>query len=304
MIEKEQDKNRHTFAIVQKYCSETPLSVVKASGEDALEFLQGQFTQDLSSLSDNATAYGFLLTQKGRVIGDAFLRRIDAEAWQLISWSLGPEDLIARLDAYIIADDVELADETGAWKAWRVGGSDGAPESLPALPPGAVMLDYAPGLSLPWRVWVVPASTAMVWPEGWASAPLEIFEAVRIAAGWPRVPVDLGPSDFPPEGGRHHQGVSYTKGCYLGQEVMARLAATGRLRRGLARVHGSADLPAGAVELVQADKTVGELRSWAGTGEEGAWIGLAMMQLARFDEAAPLATAAGGPVGFDGMVGG
>ncbi len=294
------DKKGYSFAIEQKYCPETPVSVVGASGEDALEFLQGQFTQDLSKLADKAIAYGFLLTQKGRVLGDAYLRRIGAEEWQIISWSLSADELIGRLDAYIIADDVELEDITEGWRGWRVGGADVGQAWGEAKADDLIILAMGTGVAMPWRVIVASPGLEPAWAEGWEPAPREVFEALRIAAGWPLVPVDLGPDDFPQEGGRHLAGVSFTKGCYLGQEVMARLAATGRVRRGLAVVGAHGSTPVG--ELKQGDRAIGELRSRVAV-PAGGWIGLAMLQLAHFDASQPLATNEGLAVGFVGMVG-
>lgn len=302
MPEKEQNINGIKFAIVQKYSPDRPLAVVKASGEDALEFLQGQFTSDLSGLSDSGSTYGFLLTQKGRVFGDAFLRREDEENWQILSWSLTSGDLVERLESYVIADDVELEDETESWMGWRIGATDESIASLVESTSALVVLDCAPDLNLPWRMAVIPRGEAFGWPEGWEQVAIGKFETARIDAEWPRVPYDLGEGDFPAEGGRHLHAISFTKGCYLGQEVVARLAATGRLRRGLARVGGTGSSPVGEIELLQGDKTVGELRSRSASKDEAGWVGLAMMHQARFDETQPVATAAGRPLEFYGLL--
>jgi hypothetical protein len=84
--------------------------------------------------------------------------------------------------------------------------------------------------------------------------------------------------------------VSYTKGCFLGQEVMARLR-TGKIRRRLFRVAGTGLPPEGRpTPLLQAGRRVGELRSAAADGS-GGWLGLAMLILLGFDPAGPLAAA-------------
>jgi tRNA-modifying protein YgfZ len=294
---------RNQFAINGKYCLDNPAAVVTASGEDAEEFLQGQFTQDLMKLTDQASAYGFLLTQKGRVLGDAQVQRLDAEQWRIFSWSLSAADLIARLDAFIIADDVELSDETAAWQAWRIG-VVAAVADTPIMRNGSGFPLAAGGdPALAWSYWVSPAEEASAWPADWSEGSIDAFEGARITAGWPFVPVDLGTGDFPQEGGRHRAGISFTKGCYLGQEVMARLAATGRLRRGLAHVRGEGPVPTGEFKLGQDDRIIGNLRSRVALPDEDGWIGLAMLQLAHFADAKPLVDADGNPVVFDGMVG-
>ncbi|MFX3681404.1 MAG: YgfZ/GcvT domain-containing protein [bacterium] len=290
------------FALKGKYCPDSPLSVLNVSGEDASAFLQGQFTQDLSGLADGDSGYGFLLNQRGRVTGDGFVRRLDEEHWQIVSWSLSAAALIDRLDAYIIADDVELSDETSAWRGFRSGADEVTMLVTAAAKVGGFALALPQEAAVTWLYWVVPVDTEMPWPDDWKVTQFDLFEAARIAVGWPRVPQDLGDSDVPQEGGRHLVGVSFTKGCYLGQEVMARLAATGRLRRGLAQVHGRGTVPVGDLVLVQGDRTVGSLRSRV-TVDASGWMGMAMMQLAHFDAAQPIMTETGETVDWGGFVG-
>ncbi len=94
----------------------------------------------------------------------------------------------------------------------------------------------------------------------------------------PRVPQDVGPGDLPQEGGLERDAVCFTKGCFLGQEVMARLRSMGRLRRRLMRVRGEGALSGGLpAALYREGVRCGELRSVYCT-EEG-YVGLAMISL-------------------------
>jgi hypothetical protein len=122
------------------------------------------------------------------------------------------------------------------------------------------------------------------------------WESLRIHSGIPSVPRDAGPGDLPQEAGLVAAAVSFDKGCYLGQEIMARLKTRGRIRRGLRVVGGARspsalavpsslpNAPGGLVPphrvlpLFWQGKPVGELRSWVVDGAEG-WIGLAMVQV-------------------------
>lgn len=292
------EKKGHDFALNGKYCAENPLAVVQASGEDALAFLQGQVSQDLSGLRDGTSAYGFFLNLKGRVGGDVFVVRANESNGLMVSWSMAGVALIDRLEAYIIADDVTLVDQTHRWRGWRVGRAEHAAGPAGDMAERRLALRVA---GLPWAHLLVRDTDEAAPPGGGEAVPMTVFERARIDLGWPWVPVDLGSADFPQEGGRHQAGVSFTKGCYLGQEVMARLATTGRLRRGLARVGGVGPAPAGEVALMQGRRMVGELRSRI-TTEENGWIGLAMMQLAHFDAAQPVVTGAEETVEFRGWV--
>jgi hypothetical protein len=116
--------------------------------------------------------------------------------------------------------------------------------------------------------------------------PRSQWEAERIEAGIIRVPEDIGPGELPNEGGLEKEAISYSKGCYLGQETVARLRAMGQVRRSLYRIRGRGDLPSsGSVALFQSGRRVGELRSRAPDGA-GGWVGFALMTLLHLDPTA------------------
>jgi hypothetical protein len=117
----------------------------------------------------------------------------------------------------------------------------------------------------------------------------------RIAAGIAAVGPEVGSGDLPHEAGLEAVAVSYTKGCYLGQEVMARLHAMGQVRRRLARVRVAAGaVPTVPAPLHAAGKVVGELRSAVDDGA-GGWSGLAMLTLLQVGGLERLALSAEGP---------
>ena len=286
MIDKELNKKSNKLAINGVYRPFTPYSVLFASGEDAVEFVQGQVTQDISNLKQGEMAYAFLLTQKGRVVGDLYVIQESAESVILVSWSMTPVEMVDRLEAYIIADDVELVDETADWAGWQVAGSA-------AVTWGQEWVKKMGSNVIGWREPVPLGSGSFclltkedpAWPEHIREGLAEDFERARLEAGVPRVPVDLGPTDFPQEAGQEKVGVSFTKGCYLGQEVMARLETTGRIRRRLFRVSGVGKAPEeGLAELKQGERVVGELRSRISGGVDE-WQGLAMLNVAHLDTA-------------------
>jgi folate-binding protein YgfZ len=142
--------------------------------------------------------------------------------------------------------------------------------------------------------WVFPTTeTAAVQAllSGVREADLDEMARRRIAAGIPAVPADVGPDDLPNEGGLEDVAISYTKGCYLGQEVIARLKSMGQVRRRLVRVAGAgAEIPRLPAALFLGTRQVGELRSAVGDGA-GGLIGLAMLSLLHAGEDAILAFA-------------
>ncbi|HEX7632355.1 MAG TPA: folate-binding protein, partial [Lacunisphaera sp.] len=102
----------------------------------------------------------------------------------------------------------------------------------------------------------------------------------------------IGSGDLPNEAGLESVAISYTKGCYLGQEVMARLKNLGQVRRRLHVVHGRGTPPRPRTALYQGDKKVGEIRSIAPRGDD--FVALAMLSLVNFKAGVGLSREPGG----------
>lgn len=268
-----------------------PSAILRVSGEDALAFLQGQFTQELRSPTSALCAYGLWLNQKGKVLADSFALR-DGEAWWLVSYASSARSIRERLEAYIIADDVVVEDVTVQWEGVVVGGTGATvwlQERGVALPPagewalleGRMVFRGRRGGGESWE-WLCPASVGL--PPDILVAGIKQFDAAalerwRIVEGVPLVPADVGPGDLPNEAGLEEVAISYSKGCYLGQEVMARLKSMGQVRRRLLGVKGQGAAPACPAALYAASKKVGEIRSVAAAEGGAAFVGLAMISL-------------------------
>jgi len=267
-----------------------PSAVLKVTGEDAFLFLQGQFTQDLQPcLKGESFAYGLWLNQKGKVLGDSFVLR-SGDSWLCMSVHSAADVIRERLEAYVIADDVTIEDVTSSWTgmaAWGEAAGEalvGKVGRIPTSPSG--LIETAGGFIFEGRrakgpswEWLYPAvAEAATAGLGASEVGFEDMERLRIAAGIPSVPRDIGPEDLPNEGGLERDAISYSKGCYLGQEVMARLKTMGQVRRRLMVVEGSSALPAKLPATLFADgKKLGELRSAVRMGD--GFIGLAMISL-------------------------
>ena len=283
-----------------------PACWLRVSGDDAANFLQGQFTNELRGLasSDGSVAggavYGLWLTLKGKVLGDSFVLRGTAgnEFW--IGSYFSPAAVIrARLEGHIIADDVMIEDVTAGWAAVSVMG-EGARILTEQMRPEwrfvfrgrrdrGESFEYVFPIAgtEAQRVADVMGSTRGVDPE--------FVERRRIMTAVPAIPADVGPGDLPNEAGLEADAISYTKGCYLGQEVMARLKSMGQVRRRLLRVKGEGgNYPALPAAVYVGNRQVGELRSAVGDGA-GGWIGLAMLSLLHLTPEAALAFAPNAP---------
>jgi folate-binding protein YgfZ len=118
---------------------------------------------------------------------------------------------------------------------------------------------------------------------------------MRIAAGLASVPRDIGPGDPPNEGGLEGAAISYSKGCYLGQEVMARLKSRGSVRRALVRVRGTGAPPSVPAPLWIGVRASGELRSAVRDEGGGGFAGLALVPVSSAPPGTALGLEKGGP---------
>jgi len=289
----------------------TPAAWLRVTGEDALVFLQGQVTQDLKTPPDGAAVYGLWLSQKGRVVADStFFKVNEREVW-VLSHGTASAVIRERMESYIIADDVVVDDFTegasglvafgaraiawmqqrfsspfqpGKWLR-REGGDDGSEVGF--------VFQGRRGIEPCWE-WVSSGRLELPPVDAGETLPLQDVERARINAGIARIPYDLGPGELPNEGGLEDLAISYTKGCYLGQETMARLKSLGQVRRRLMRIRGSGVAPSVRPQpLFQKGKRVGELRTTVPL-TEGGFAGFALFTLLSFDPTAPVSLAVDG----------
>ncbi len=285
-------------------------TLIRVTGQDAFTFLQGQFSNDLRPPPGSVT-HGLWLNQKGKVLADSHVLRISENEFLITSVHSAADIIRQRLEDYIIADEVELADESGITHAlvFSGAGSGGTLGQLLGTAPAegwfvrsGELLAFA-GRLLPdenFELLGTEAAVTKIRRELMSHGATEMSAAeadfVRIAAGIPAVPMDLGPEDLPNEGALEATAVSYTKGCYLGQEVMARLKNLGQVRRRLHGLTGRGTPPGSRSALYQGGKKVGEIRSAASRGD--AVVALAMLSLINLNPAEGLSLAPDGPAEF------
>ena len=230
-------------------------AVVRVTGEDTAAFLQGQCSADLRAV---ALTDALWLNRKGRVLAHTVIAKEADGSFLLLCPHLGATELIAVVTANVIADDVVATDESALWQKWVSWGAS------PAIAGAKVFATKRYGVA----AWDVLTPVGVAAPGELAK--LAELDALRVAAGVPAVPADCGANEFPQECGLE-AWVSYTKGCYLGQEVMARIQSLGSLRRILRRVSGPVSV---GQELKSPEgKVVGTVRSAAGD------VGLALLSV-------------------------
>ena len=243
-------------------------AVVRVTGEDAAAFLQGQCSADLRAV---ALTDALWLNRKGRVLAHTVVSKETDGSFLLLCPHLSASELIAVVTANVIADDVVATDESAHWQKWIVW------DAVPFVAGAKVWAPKRYGVA----AWDVLAPVGVVLP-GLPAAFAEL-DAERVRGGVPSVPGDCGANEFPQECGLE-AWVSSTKGCYLGQEVMARIQSMGTLRRILRRVTGPVSVGS---ELKTPDgKVAGIVRSAAGN------VGLALVSVDQA-EGAVLSSVAG-----------
>jgi folate-binding protein YgfZ len=269
--------NFPTYAAIFRW---KPAAWLRITGSDAANFLQGQLSNDINGLAPGGSVYGLWLSLKGKVVADSFvIRGSTADEFWVGSYFSRSTVIREKLERFIIADDVVIEEETEKWSAVTMIGvsAEGAKSAVE----GGFVFAGRRG-SEPSCEWVFPADAAGKIERCFAGLPertADEMERARIDAAIAAVPVDLGPDDLPNEGGLENVAISYMKGCYLGQEVIARLKSMGQVRRRLRRVRGETARPSTLpAALFVGSRQVGELRSAVGDGA-GGFVGLAMLSM-------------------------
>jgi folate-binding protein YgfZ len=262
--------------------------VIEVTGSERVRWLDGMLTQDVKALAaagPGAGGYALLLTQQGRIVADLHLL-VDADGIWLEGERAHLPGVIARLEKLIIADDVALADRSEAVARLAVEGPR-AGEALaaalgeaPALAPGAwaaraigdvplrmaaFALGEGPGFQLFAPAERGEAVARALLACGLTAAGADALELLRIEAGRPRLGCELDESVLPAEARLLDAAVSVTKGCYTGQEVVARLRSRGRMNHLLVGLcfegRGAAWLPGKGTALTHAGRRAGEVTS-------------------------------------------
>ena len=240
--------------------------VVRVSGADAPAYLQGQISQDVESVAAGESAWSLILQPQGRIDAWFRLTRQGPDEFLLDVDAGYAPGLVERLERFKLRVDVEV-DALDGWHMMAVKGpqANSAVEDLAAAEVrAAVDWPVYEGVDLLFNG-PVPAPSA--WPDGLAEVGRADLEVLRIRAGWPVMGAEIGPRTIPAELGPSliSKSVSFTKGCYTGQELVARIDSRGgNVPRPLRLIEfaGADDLGPGTAVTVDGE-TVGEVTSAA-----------------------------------------
>jgi folate-binding protein YgfZ len=224
------------------------------TGSDVADFLQGQVSNDVEALAPGTGCYATLLTAKGKIRCD--MRILRGEDWFLLDSEPQALPVLEHMvRVYAIGRDVKSTrDGRGVWSI--IG-----PSARDALdnPPPATEHSHAEGAL---GLYVATDNGVDVIGErpDLPEATPEIAEILRIESGRPRLGFDLGDDVIPQEAGINERAISFTKGCYVGQETVARLFYKGKPNRHLRGLRLSEPVERGAV-IRGAERELGRVSS-------------------------------------------
>ena len=259
-------------------------STVRVAGNDRVTFLHNMCTNDVKRLSAGEGCEAFFTDVKGKVVAHGFLLA-GSDAIEIVMVPGTAGRLIAQLDRYIIREDVALSDKSGdvAWllafgeragavleqvvgtgvgelaAAWTHQAFDVAGVAVEAV---RCELPWMGGFLLGCPAESVPAIEAKLIAAGATLGSESLLNTVRVESSWPLRGVDFDESNLPQEISRDDKAISFRKGCYLGQETVARIDALGHVNKQLAAILFEGDaVPTVGAELFQGEQAAGRVTS-------------------------------------------
>jgi folate-binding protein YgfZ len=255
-------------------------------GGEAVDFLQGQVTNDVEALAPGRGCYAALLNHKGKFRSDMRVLRGEDFVW-LDTEPVGHRPLAYTVETYSLGRDVSWEDVTAERAILSLLGP-GAREVLDVAPPeeehAFVEGEHGFYVATDLGVDVICAADdaeGVRQALGVEAVPEEAAECLRIESGRPRLGYDMDGETIPQEAGVNERAVSFTKGCYVGQETVARLHYKGKPNRHLRGLKLSEPVERGA-EITLGERVVGRVGSTCVSPAHGP-IALALLRR----EAAP-----------------
>jgi len=253
--------------MTQTFVSRVDRDAVFVSGPDATSFLQSLLSQDLDPVAVGDSSHALLLQPQGKLIVD--LRAVHAHTDQwccMCEAGFGPA-LAQGLKRFRIRVNVEIEDRSADTETVAVRGPDAAALVASVVGPDAVIVaraDWPTGPGV--EVLCEPSAAALIGDLVEAGA-VEIdaaaFEALRVEAGIPRQGFDIDDTTIAQEAFLERDAVSFTKGCFVGQELVCRIDSRGHVNRLLRRLRATASVTRGSTVIADG-KDVGQVTSAAG----------------------------------------
>lgn len=258
---------------------------IEVRGEDRFRWLSGMVTNTVNDLGPAHGNYSLILNAQGRIQGDLTVWRNQVDGQDKLELEIAQdqaERLLNHFDHFIIMDDVELVprqDETAIGLTGRTAGEVLSRLGLPSLPePKTHTRADFNGLSLRIRrgygaladhylIWTTTSLVGKLWKflitGGAVPVGFESLEKFRIAEGIPAYGVDIVEKDLPQETSQTDRALHFSKGCYLGQEIVERIRSRGNVHRHVRQLELDGPVPPAGTELTLDGTAAGHITSAA-----------------------------------------
>ncbi|MGI4788116.1 MAG: YgfZ/GcvT domain-containing protein [Janthinobacterium lividum] len=272
----------------------SPRGLLELTGSDRVSFLQGMVSNDVAGLVPGTHRHAALLDSTGHILADLHVHGRD-ESLLVETDPATLDTLHTTLEKFLIMEDVQIVDVSGQWAIVSVLGQEASTllSQTPDLPGEASLTSFpiAPGVDL----WLPASEKVAVWEvllaAGASALSAEDADALRIEGGIPKWSYELNPSVLLPEA-EMPDAVSYTKGCYVGQEIVARLHARGHTNKALRQILLAEDAPVPPIGTTihvpeagpEPGREIGRITSAAASPSRGGQaVGLAYVRKEYFD---------------------
>ncbi|HUK55343.1 MAG TPA: aminomethyltransferase family protein [Nitrospiria bacterium] len=231
---------------------------LRLKGKDRADFLHGMATNDIKKLTPGSGLYAAFTNDKAKMLSDARIYCLSDAFWIDLEPE-ATEKTQKHLDKYTLASDVVIENQTESYGLLSIYGPTShaiithmiESQTLPTMEYSiaSFSMDGVPVLAARneitgepgYDLYIPVGAMAAAWnrlmqaggPHGLRPVGLDALDSLRIEAGIPRYGIDMDDSNFPMEAGLEKRAISYTKGCYIGQETIARADALGRMNKRL-----------------------------------------------------------------------
>jgi hypothetical protein len=285
------------------------LHVVKVSGPKILDYLQGQITQDIRLLSDRRGIYAAVLTPSGKMVSDVYMMMVNGGEVLMFAEKDHAGRLVERLrrfslgyEAHIgVADDLAVLSVQGHRTDAALSSAElplpGRDPLATSVDPDRDILVMRVPMAASDGVWLVlPGDQARHWLGKLGHLTDEnCMDAARILRGFPRFGIDVAEGSYPLNANFvERQGVSFDKGCYVGQEITSRMRWRGKVRHRLYRVRMTSP-PASVPTDVRTRVPVGKISSLTRT-PDGHYAGIATLRIETVEQHQSMSAHDGGQV--------
>jgi len=259
-------------------------TVIAVTGSDCASFLQSFTTNDIKRVKVGGGCEAFITSPQGKTLGHVLVFG-EPNQYTLDTTPGQAPVLIAHFDKYVISEDVQFVDRSDEFRDLLVAGPKSAalltavsgtqpPTELLAHAAATIAgrpaimrrVEFAGPLSYFVQVSAINAAeiSEAIAAAGAICCGSAAIESARLEVGIPLFTVDITPDNLPQEVARDARAISLTKGCYLGQETVARIDAVGHVNRLLVGVtFASTEIPASDMMLLAGDQQVGQVTSAA-----------------------------------------